>query len=324
MAATPKGWRLWLLGARPRTLPAAIVPVLVGTAVAVVSYNDCVLVDVAPDGSLPIELCEVVSSWSAISWLNAGMALIVALALQIGVNFANDYSDGKRGTDDPATRIGPPRLVGSGLASLEQVRTMMFVSLGVALVAGVVLVVTVGWILIPVGLACVAAAWFYTGGSNPYGYLGFGELFVFVFFGLVATIGSTYVQIERITPLAVISAVMVGLFASAILLVNNLRDIPGDIVASKMTLAVRLGDRRTRILYAALMITPFLLLPFAAGLSGHIGGALAFGAIPGAFRPMVTVMDGSRGKALIPALGGTARVQLIFGVLYAVGIVLPT
>ncbi|MFN8053374.1 MAG: 1,4-dihydroxy-2-naphthoate octaprenyltransferase [Acidimicrobiales bacterium] len=160
----------WVLGARPRTLPAAVVPVLVGTACA----------------------------WDAVSWLNFALALVVSLALQIATNYSNDYSDGKRGTDDPSKRVGPPRLVGNGLAAAAEVKRAMIVTFGVALLAGGVLVLRVGWELIPVGVAAVAAGYFYTGGPKPYGYLGLGEAFVFVFFGVVATAGSTYVQLERV------------------------------------------------------------------------------------------------------------------------------
>jgi 1,4-dihydroxy-2-naphthoate octaprenyltransferase len=219
----PTGWRIWVLGARPRTLPAAMVPVLVGTAAAV------------EGGHL-----------SRLHWWRALAALVVSLALQVGTNYANDYSDGVRGTDDPGERIGPPRVVGNGLARPGQVKRAMLAAFGVALVAGASLVVVVGWELVPVGVAAVAAGWFYTGGPRPYGYAGFGELFVFTFFGLVATVGSTYVQLEHVSWLSVGCGVAVGCLATAILVVNNLRDIPGDTAAGKRTLAVRLGRERSR------------------------------------------------------------------------------
>jgi 1,4-dihydroxy-2-naphthoate octaprenyltransferase len=289
----------WLLGARVRTLPAAVVPVVVGTAAAV--------------GDRPIDL---------VRWGNAVLALIVSLALQVATNFANDYSDGKRGTDDPSTRVGPPRLVGSGMATPGEVKRAMLISFAVALVAGFGLVLTVGWELIPVGVAAVAAGWFYTGGPRPYGYAGFGELFVFTFFGLVATVGSAYVQVERVTWLAVGCGVMIGCFATALLVVNNLRDIPGDTQSGKQTLAVRLGDRNTRILYAALMTLPYLLLPFVAGLSGRPVASLAFISVLLSTRPVLIVLQGAIGPALIPVLAGTARVELAFGALCAVGLVI--
>jgi 1,4-dihydroxy-2-naphthoate octaprenyltransferase len=246
--------------------------------------------------------------------------MVVSLALQVGTNFANDYSDGKRGTDDPATRVGPPRLVGSGLATPSEVKRAMLLSFGVALLAGFGLVLTVGWELIPVGLAAVAAGWFYTGGPRPYGYAGFGEVFVFVFFGLVATVGSAYVQTETITWLSIGCGVAIGSFATALLVVNNLRDIPGDTRSGKRTLAVRLGDRRTRALYAVLMAVPFLILPFLAGASGRPAAALAYLALPISTRPIASVLSGASGPALIPVLAKTARVELIFGVILAVGL----
>lgn len=293
----PSGWRRWVVGARPRTLPAAMVPVIVGTAAAV-------------DGN----------HGSGIDWANAVAALVVSLALQVATNYANDYSDGLRGTDHPESRVGPPRLVGDGLAPPEAVRTAMLMAFGVALAAGTVLVLRVGFELVPVGIAAVAAGWFYTGGPNPYGYAGLGEVFVFVFFGLVATVGSTYVQLERVTWLSVGSGVAVGCFATALLVVNNLRDIPGDTRSGKRTLAVRIGDRSTRILYAVLLALPFVILPFLAGLSGRPLGAAAFAAIAISTPPLSAVLGGATGAALIPVLAKTARVELVYGVLLAVGL----
>jgi 1,4-dihydroxy-2-naphthoate octaprenyltransferase len=276
-----------------------MVPVLVGTAAAV------------RDGHL-----------GALDWWRAAAALVVSLALQVGTNYANDYSDGVRGTDDPGARVGPPRLVGNGLASPSQVKRAMLAAFGVALLAGTYLVLVVGWELVPVGVAAVAAGWFYTGGPRPYGYAGLGEAFVFTFFGLVATVGSTYVQVEEVTWLSVGCGVAIGCFATALLVVNNLRDIPGDTASGKRTLAVRLGDRRTRLLYAVLVAAPFVLLPFIAGLSGRIIGALAFAAVPLTTRPLTAVLGGARGPGLIPALAGTARAELVYGVLLSVGLVI--
>ena len=220
----------WLAGARPRTLPAAVAPVLAGTGVA--AYVD---------GAV---------------WWKALLALVVSLALQVGVNYANDYSDGIRGTD--ADRVGPLRLVGSGAASPRSVKYAAFASFGVAALVGLVLAATTAWWLVAVGLVCVLAAWFYTGGSRPYGYLGLGEVMVFVFFGLVAVVGTTYVQTETFEWAALYAAVGVGALACAILVANNLRDIPTDVEAGKRTLAVKLGAERTRGLYALLVLAAAL------------------------------------------------------------------
>ena len=215
----------WFAGARPRTLPAAVAPVLAGTGVA--AYLD---------GAV---------------WWKAGLALVVSLALQVGVNYANDYSDGIRGTD--AERVGPLRLVGSGVASPGAVKRAAFTAFAVAGVAGLVLAATTAWWLVALGLVCIIAAWFYTGGKRPYGYLGLGEVMVFVFFGLVAVVGTTYVQTETFELAALAAAVAIGCLACAILVANNLRDIPSDTTAGKRTLAVVLGDRRTRYLYVGLV-----------------------------------------------------------------------
>lgn len=286
----------WVAGARPRTLPAAVVPVAVGTATAVGRV----------DGGL--------------IWWRAGAALIVALAIQVATNFANDYSDGIRGTDSEA-RVGPMRLVGSGTASPGAVKRASFAAFGVAAVAGLSLTVAVGPELLVVGASSFAAGWFYTGGPRPYGYAGLGEVFVFVFFGLVATIGSAYVQTDALFGLAAAVAVPVGLLATALLVVNNLRDIPSDTAARKNTLAVRLGDLRTRWLYVLLLVGAFLCLIPVAGLS-EIGAALAFAAIPFARKPVEQVLGGATGPALIPVLGGTGRVQLVFGAFLTLGLAL--
>jgi 1,4-dihydroxy-2-naphthoate octaprenyltransferase len=292
--AIPTGWRAWLAGARPRTLPAAIVPVLVGTAAA--------------NG-----VAEVVA-WRAIA------AGVVALTLQIGTNYANDYSDGVRGTDDPGLRVGPVRLVGWGVKPAKAVKVAALLSFLVAGVAGSALAVAVGPELVVVGVAAFAAGWFYTGGSHPYGYYGFGELFVFVFFGVVATVGSTYVHTESLTALSLVASVPVGLLATALLVVNNLRDIPGDTESGKRTLAVRLGDRRTRGLYVGMLLLAFVMVPVVAGGFDRAPAAAAMVGVVLARNPVVRVLDGARGPALIPVLGATGRVQLITGALLAGGI----
>jgi 1,4-dihydroxy-2-naphthoate octaprenyltransferase len=286
----------WVAGARPRTLPAAIVPVLVGTACAV--------------GERP----------GGIVWWRAAAALVVALAIQVATNYANDYSDGKRGTDDPGTRVGPVRLVGQGLATPSAVKRAAMAAFAVAGIAGLALAIAVGPELLVVGAASFAAGWLYTGGPRPYGYAGLGEVFVFLFFGLVATVGSTYVQTESITALSLGAAVPVGLLATALLVINNLRDIPGDTQAGKRTLAVRLGDQRTRVLYVLLLVGAVVAVPLVCGLGGRPAGALALIAIPLAHRPVTRVLEGAKGPALIPVLAATARVQLVFGVLFAAGI----
>jgi 1,4-dihydroxy-2-naphthoate octaprenyltransferase len=291
----------WIAGARPRTLPAAVVPVLVGTAAAAGMEG----IGGAGKGLL--------------AWRFAA-ALIVSLALQVGVNYANDYSDGVRGTDDD--RVGPLRLVASGTKPAASVKRAAFAAFAVAGLAGLALAAATTWWLVLVGLASVAAAWFYTGGPRPYGYIGLGEAFVFVFFGVVATTGSAFVQIERITPLTLLASVPVGLLAVALLVVNNLRDIPGDTVAGKRTLAVRLGDRRTRVLYAVLMFVPFVTVPFLAGLSGRPLAAVSLIAVILVNKPVLQVLQGAQGRALIPVLGATGRVQLVFGVLFAAGLYL--
>jgi len=265
--------------------------------------------------------------------------LVVSLALQVGVNYANDYSDGVRGTDD--VRVGPARLVGGGLASASAVKKAAFAAFGIAAVAGLVLAVVTSWWLLAVGAAAILAGWFYTGGPKPYGYAGLGEIFVFVFFGLVATIGSAFVQTGTLFPPAlpesmgkfadvvrgfpivtIGSAVAVGCFATAMLVINNLRDIPSDTISGKRTLAVKIGDKRTRILYVVLMLLPFVLVPVFCGLGQRPLGAAALFAIVFANKPFVRVIQGATGRDLIPVLGETGRVQLIFGVLLAAGLFL--
>lgn len=280
----------WVVGARPRTLPAAVVPVLVGTAAAV--------------------------GEGGIVWWRAGGALVVALSLQIATNYVNDYADGVRGTDDG--RVGPVRLVASGLAPARQVRLAAGASALMAAAAGLALVVAVGPELLVVGAASFAAGYLYTGGPKPYGYAGMGEIFVFVFFGLVATVGSAYVQLERITGLSVGVAVPVGFLATALLVVNNLRDIPSDARSGKRTLAVRLGHGPTRALYVALVAGTFVLVPVLA--LRRPWALLALAALVLAQRPLRGIAAGASGMGLIPVLGDTGRLQLGYGVLLALGL----
>lgn len=244
-------------------------------------------------------------------------ALGVSLALQVAVNYANDYSDGVRGTDD--ARVGPLRLVGSGLVPARRVKIAAFAAMGVAGGFGLLLAISVGWELLVVGAASMAAAWFYTGGSNPYGYIGLGEVFVFVFFGVVATVGSAYVQAEELAGLSFAAALPVGLIAVALLVTNNLRDIPGDTVAGKRTLAVRLGDERTRWLYVGLVA---LSIATAAALAFERGLwlLLPLVAVAAAVQPIRTVSTGAKGPALIPVLVATGQVQLLLGAAMATGL----
>ena len=288
------GLREWAAGARPRTLPAAVAPVLVGTGAA------------AAVGSALIS--------------RALLALVVAVALQVGVNYANDYSDGMRGTDDQ--RVGPLRLVGSGTATPTAVRTAAWVCFGVAALAGLWLVVLTGeWWLLGVGALAVAAAWYYTGGRRPYGYRGFGEVSVFLFFGLVAVVGTTYVQVGRVTPSSVVSGVAVGCLACAILVANNLRDMPSDSRGGKRTLAVLLGSRRTRLLYLALLATAYAMA-LALAVAGRAWAGLAVLSLPVAARAARPIVRGARGLALVPVLRDTALTELAYAILLAFGLAL--
>lgn len=284
--------RLWIAGARPRTLPAALAPVLVGTAVAMW------------DGGAV--------------WDRALLALVVALALQVGVNYANDYSDGIRGTD--AERVGPMRLTASGAARPQQVKWAAFACFLLGGLAGLTIVVLTGqWWLLAVGAACMVAAWYYTGGSSPYGYRGLGEVSVFVFFGLVATIGTAYVQTEQASWLALVAATGVGALACALLVVNNLRDIPTDAVAGKHTLAVRLGDRGTRRLYVGLVAAAVVAV-VAAAVAWTPWALVALTAFIPAAPPVGAVVAGATGGALIPVLQATGRIQLLYGLSLGLGL----
>jgi 1,4-dihydroxy-2-naphthoate octaprenyltransferase len=284
----------WLAGARPRTLPAALAPVLVGTGTAAALHG--------------------------FRLVPAVVALLVALALQVAVNYANDYSDGRRGTD--AERVGPMRLVGSGAATTRQVLIATGLAFGVAAVAGLVLAAMSSWWLIAVGAVCIAAAWTYTGGPLPYGYRALGEVFVFVFFGLVAVVGTTFVQTGTLPGLAFAAAVPVGLLIVAILVVNNLRDIAGDATAGKRTLAVLVGDRRTRLLFVALFGVAFAVVA-AIGVV-RPWALLGLVAAPLAVPPSRAALSGGRGPALIAALQGTGLVTLATGVLLGAGLALSS
>ena len=284
--------RRWILGARLRTLPAAVVPVIVGTSVA---------------------------AGGEIIWWRAAAALVVAVALQVATNYANDLSDGVRGTDGPQ-RVGPVRLVGSGMASPAEVRVAMLAAFAVAAVAGLTLAAAVTPWLLLVGGASIAAGWLYTGGPRPYGYLGLGELFVFTFFGLVATVGSTYIHQQEVPAVAWPAAVAVGFLACALLVVNNLRDRPADAESGKRTLAVRLGDRPTRILYVVLVDGALVVGSLCA--RSRPGAVLVLGAGVVAGPAVRRVMGGGEGLDLIDVLGRTGRTQLAAGVLLAAGLAL--
>jgi 1,4-dihydroxy-2-naphthoate octaprenyltransferase len=278
----------WIIGARPRTLPAAIAPVAVATALA---GNEA-----APVAAL--------------------LALFVSLALQVGVNFANDYSDGIRGTD--SERVGPVRLTASGLASAQAVKGAAFISFALAAIAGLALAAMTSWWLIAVGAAAILAAWGYTGGKNPYGYIGLGELFVFIFFGLVATVGSYFVQVERITLDSILISIPMGTFSCALLAINNIRDRALDAPAGKKTLAVRLGDRNARYLFAVLIslgylatlaiLEPWVLITL---LSAPMAIALSRG-----------VLSDVQGRELIPYLAKTGKLQLQFSILLSLALLL--
>ncbi|MBA8792762.1 1,4-dihydroxy-2-naphthoate octaprenyltransferase [Friedmanniella endophytica] len=285
----------WLAGARPRIWPIAIAPVVVGTGLA------------GLEGGLRPLL--------------AVLALVVSLALDIGVNYANDYSDGIRGTD--ADRVGPMRLVGSGIARPAAVKRAAFLAFGVAAVAGLAAVVLSGlWWLLLVGAASVLAAWYYTGGRRPYGYLGLGEVFVFVFFGLVAVCGTVLIQTGRITGVTVLGAVQAGLLATAALVANNLRDIPGDQVAGKRTLATRLGDRGTRTFYVGLQLGAAVLVVLIAALSGAWWALLGLAGPLAAGRAIRLVLRGALGRELIPVLKDTSLAMLIGAVGLAAGLLI--
>jgi 1,4-dihydroxy-2-naphthoate octaprenyltransferase len=251
-----------------------------------------------------------------VSWLRAALALVVSLALQVGVNYANDYSDGIRGTD--TDRRGPIRLTASGLATPAAVRTAAFVALGVAAIAGFALAAIVSWWLLLLGAAAIAAAWLYTGGPRPYGYSGLGELMVLVFFGFVATAGSAFVQGETVPTTAWLGSVVVGAIACAILLVNNIRDVATDAVSGKRTLAVRIGDHRARLLFVASLAVAFAAVVLAAFDAPW--AALALLTVPLACVICRRVLGATDPPALVAALVATARLELLTSLLLAVGL----
>lgn len=284
--------KIWIQGARPRTLPAAIVPVAIGAA-----------------------LC--IGRGGAVWWRGV-LALLVSLLLQIGVNYANDYSDGIRGTDE--VRVGPVRLVGSGAVPARLVKIAAFSVFGTAAVLGLILaLVTSLWVL-AVGAAALLAGWFYTGGKNPYGYMGLGEVFVFVFFGLVATLGTSFVVIEELPAMSWLQGCATGCLACALLVINNLRDIPTDSKVGKRTLAVRLGEHNTRLLYTTLIFLGLML--GAIGALENIWLLMVLVALIPAVAAVRLVSAGAAGKELIAVLGATGRLQLLFGILTTVAFVL--
>ena len=283
-------WRhhinIWIQGARPRTLPAAIAPVIVATVLAG-------------------------REWKPVQAL---LALIVSLALQIAVNYSNDYSDGIRGTDDD--RVGPVRLVASGLAAAQSVKRAAQLSFLIACIAGLVLASLSAWWVILIGIASVLAAWGYTGGHTPYGYRGFGELSVFTFFGVVATVGTYYVQTLEITVAAFAASIPMGALSCALLAINNIRDIPGDEVVGKKTLAVKLGDKNARRFFVALLITAYIFPIF----TGHTLALLTLATAPAAYAIAREVLAGAKGADLIPLLGRTGQLQLHFGLTFALAL----
>ncbi len=282
--------RVWWLASRPSTLAASVAPVLIGTACAL---------------------------HAGVPRLGAGLlALVVAIAIQVGVNYANDYSDFRRGADTPARR-GPVRAAASGIVPAQHVKTAAIAAFGVAAAAGLVLSVATDWRLLLAGLAAILAAWLYTGGPRPYGYLGLGEVFVFLFFGLMATCGTTYVELGRVTPLSVAGAIGAGCLACAILVLNNLRDVDTDAAAGKRTLAVRLGRGMTRRLLAGLLVVP-LLMPVLAYALGYAGRWIAWPAITFPLAAVVWRLAQSEdAKTLVDALKRTAQLDLWYALLWA-------
>ena len=277
----------WILGARIKTLPAAIAPVIVGTSLA-----------------------------DQIKIINALLALIVSLSLQIAVNYANDFSDGVRGTD--TNRIGPTRLVASNLATASSVKNASFISFFVAIIAGTLLAFNTSIWLIAVGLISILAAWGYTGGKKPYGYLGFGEVVVFIFFGIVATVGSYYVQVEQISSSALLLSIPMGSLSCAILVINNLRDLNQDKLVSKRTMAVKLGDANTRIFYLLLLVLAQVSAAAAASINNYALLTLLW--LPLTYSAANQVLRGASGNKLIIILGKTSRLQLLLAVTLAVSL----
>jgi 1,4-dihydroxy-2-naphthoate octaprenyltransferase len=277
----------WILGARIKTLPAAIAPVIVGTSLA-----------------------------DQIKVINALLALIVSLSLQIAVNYANDFSDGVRGTD--SNRIGPTRLVASELATASSVKNASFISFFIAIIAGTVLALNTSVWLISVGFISILAAWGYTGGKKPYGYLGFGELAVFMFFGIVATVGSYYVQVEQISSSALLLSIPMGSLSCAILVINNLRDLAQDKLVSKRTMAVKLGDTNTRIFYLLLLVIAQISAAAVASINNYALLTLLW--LPLTYSAANQVLKGASGKELITILGKTSRLQFLLALTLAISL----
>jgi 1,4-dihydroxy-2-naphthoate octaprenyltransferase len=285
--AKPLG-NVWVTGARIRTLPAAIAPIFVASALAGEDFQ----------------------------LLPASLALLVSLSLQVGVNYANDYSDGVRGSDD--NRVGPVRITAGGLASPAAVKRAAFISFFIASLAGLALSAMSSWWLIAVGVFSIAAAWGYTGGKKPYGYMGLGEVFVFIFFGLVATVGTFYVQVEKITGSVILAGTIVGFLACAILVINNIRDRALDSEVGKKTLAVRIGDQKARILYSVLIVSPFIL---TAGF-GTPWTMLTLVTLPRAISILRTLWTGALGRTLIPLLAKTGEQQILFCLALSLALIL--
>ena len=281
----------WLLGARPRTLPAAIAPVLVGTSLQRNQHGNILI-------------------------LNALLALAVSLLLQIAVNYANDYSDGVKGTDE--VRVGPIRLVASGMASAKSVKRAAYLTFALAALMGAILAARTSLWLILVGIVAILAAWNYTGGKSPYGYSGFGELSVFIFFGLVATIGSYFAQSQKISWQSFLLAIPVGSLACALLAINNLRDLPKDSEVGKRTVAVRIGDSRARYLFIGLLALAHFTVLLAATLSPWV--LLSVLLIPFTIKICEKILAGASGRELIPLLGNTARLQLLLSTTLALAL----
>ena len=277
----------WILGARIKTLPAAIAPVIVGTSLA-----------------------------DQIKVINALLALIVSLSLQIAVNYANDFSDGVRGTD--TNRVGPTRLVASKLATASSVKNASFISFFVAIIAGTLLAFNTSIWLIAVGLISILAAWGYTGGKKPYGYLGFGEVVVFIFFGIVATVGSYYVQVEQISSSALLLSIPMGSLSCAILVINNLRDLNQDKLVSKRTMAVKLGDANTRIFYLLLLVLAQVSAAAAASINNYALLTLLW--LPLTYSAANQVLKGASSKELITILGKTSRLQFLLALTLAISL----
>jgi 1,4-dihydroxy-2-naphthoate polyprenyltransferase len=287
---------VWVEAARPRTLPASLAPVLVGTAAGAAALG--------------------------VVWSRFALVVVVALAIQVAVNFANDYFDGVRGVDT-VQRAGPRRAVASGLVTPRAMLVAIATVMSIAAVAGLVLAAMVSWWLLLIGLGAFVALLGYSGGPRPYASAGLGEVFVFVFFGLIATLGSSYVQHQQLPATAWVAAVVTGVLAVAILVVNNLRDVPTDAIAGKRTLAVRIGEARTRRLFVGAIFLGVVLAVVGEPLAARSGWPLlALLAVPLAREPVNAVRGGGVGRALIPALGGTGKLELAMAVLLAAGLLL--